>query len=252
MSTPIERQDLDGGVVRLSLASGGGNPLTPELLAHFRELLDELEARPPRALVLDGGRGKLFSGGFDVPTIAGYDRAQLSEFFGGFLEIMRRLVVLPAPTIAGIHASAIAGGFILSLACDFRVVEKVGLRLGLTEVDLGIAVPAGTQVILADRTSLEASRRMCMFGTLLAPDEAQRIGYADELHVDARARALELASFLARKPGDAVAVTKSFTAHAVAARMKAADDEHMDAFLDSWLSDVGQAALRKLAEKLRG
>ncbi|MCB9787835.1 MAG: enoyl-CoA hydratase/isomerase family protein [Deltaproteobacteria bacterium] len=247
--TNLIREDHDG-VVRLSLASGTGNPLTPELLAELRGAIAELGERPPRALVLDGGAGKLFSGGFDVPTIATYDRPALSAFFGGFLTIVDRLLVLPCPTVVAIHGSAIAGGFILSLAFDLRVVQRGPLKLGLSEVDLGIAVPAGTQVLLAERTSPQAARRLSLTGQYIDAEEAARLGYCDRLVDDARAEALTLARALADKPGDGAAVTRSFLAEELRQRVAAADAAFLEPFLDTWLSPPAQACLRALAARL--
>jgi enoyl-CoA hydratase/carnithine racemase len=243
------REDHDG-VVRLRLASGTGNPLTPELLSELRDATAELHARPPRALVLDGGAGKLFSGGFDVPTIATYDRPALSAFFGGFLTLVDRLLVLPCPTVVAIHGSAIAGGFILSLAFDLRVVARGPLKLGLSEVDLGIAVPAGTQVLLAERTSPQVARRLSVTGDTIGAEEAARLGYADFLAEDAQAEALALAQKLAQKPGAGAMVTRTFSAEALRQRVAAADAAFLEPFLDTWLSPPAQHCLKTLAARL--
>ncbi len=247
--TNLTREETDG-ITRLSLASGTGNPLTPEILAELRQAVADLHARPPRALVLDGGAGKLFSGGFDVPTIATYDRPALSAFFGGFLTIVDRLLVLPCPTVVAIHGSAIAGGFILSLAFDLRVVQRGSLKLGLSEVDLGIAVPAGTQVLLAERTSPQVARRLSLTGEYIGADEAARVGYADYLVDDAQAEALALATRLAAKPGAGASETRGFHAEALRQRVAAADAEFLEPFLDTWLSPPAQARLRALAARL--
>lgn len=247
--TNLTREETDG-VTRLSLASGTGNPLTPEILAELRDAVSDLHARPPRALVLDGGAGKLFSGGFDVPTIATYDRPALSSFFGGFLTIVDRLLVLPCPTVVAIHGSAIAGGFILSLAFDLRVVQRGSLKLGLSEVDLGIAVPAGTQVLLAERTSPQVARRLSLTGEYIGVDEAARVGYADYVVDDAQSEALTLAKKLAAKPGTGAIETRNFHAEALRERVSAADAEFLEPFLDTWLSAPAQTCLRTLAARL--
>jgi len=241
----------DHGVARISLASGGGNPLTPEVLEALSVALDHLEVNPPRAFVLDGGTGKLFSGGFDVVRIAPYDRDALNAFFGSFMRSLMRIITLPCPTVVAVHSAAIAGGFILCNGFDFRVVgTNPRIRLGLSEVNLGIAVPAGTQQIVAERTSQQFARRISMTGTLFDPTTALAAGWADELADDPQARALAFAAELARKPGDAVAVTKSFRSGDIARRVHAEEEAHMDEFLDSWMSDAGQAGLKMLVAKL--
>lgn len=249
----VRREDRDHGVVRLSLCNGGGNALSPALLEELGGALRELEAAPPRALLLDGGEAKLFSGGFDLPTIHAWDRPRMRGFMKGFTEALASVLRLQAPTVVAIHSHALAGGFILSLAFDLRVVERrQRLKLGLNEVDLGVAVPAGTQVLLAARTSPQLALRLSTCGQLFGAEEAERFGYADELVDDARARGLELATALARKPGAGAAVTPTFSNPGLLARMEAADQAHFETFLDTWFGDVAQGALRQVVARLTG
>lgn len=248
----IRVERTESGVARLSLNSGSGNPLTPAALDALALAIDGLYADLPTALVIDGGEGKLFSGGFDVPTVADYDREQLKAFFGPFLRSCSRIILFPKPTVCGIHSTAIAGGFILSLATDFRVVAKGRLKLGLSEADLGIAVPAGTQQLLSERVGGQAARRMSYTGQLIGPEEAYRLGYADVLADDAQAEAMAMAQMLAAKPGDGVNVGRSFQNIDIEARFSAAEDRFNEAFLDSWLSPAANRCLKGLAAKLTG
>ena len=245
-------QRLEGDIVRISLNSGRGNPLTPPLLDALCTTFTALAAAPPRALILDGGGAKIFSGGFPLPLIADWDRAAIATFFNRFLEALYLLMALPCPTICALNGHAIAGGFILSMGCDLRVMREEGLKVGLSEVDLGIAVPAGTQVLLAARTSPQVALRISMMGKLLRPDEALQAGYADELAEDAEELAVGLAGALAAKPGFGAAVTRQLYTAPLLARVKAADEAHMDAFLDTWFSPSGQKCLKAMAAKLSG
>ena len=242
----------DGGVVVLTLDSGSGNPLSPQLVGELSAAMVELAADPPRAVVLGAGESKVFSAGFDLPRVGEYDSEHLTAFFVGFLGVVDRMLRLPCPIVAAVGGHAIAGGFILSLACDFRVVSSARKKLGLSEVDLGAAVPAGAQLLLAERTSPQASRYLCQTGTLIGPEEAFRIGYADEVAEDANARALELAMSLASKPGSAVATTKLLLGHGLADRVQAADTAGMDPFLATWFSPEAQTAIAGLIRKLKG
>jgi enoyl-CoA hydratase/carnithine racemase len=241
-----------GGVVVLTLNSGSGNPLSPGLVSDLSAVMVELASDPPRAIVLGAGESKVFSAGFDLPAVGEYDPEHLTAFFVGFLGVVDRMLRLPCPIVAAVGGHAIAGGFILSLACDFRVVGTARKKLGLSEVDLGAAVPAGAQLLLAERTSAQASRLLCQTGALIGPEEAFRIGYADELAEDANARALELATTLASKPGSAVATTKLLLGHDLADRAQAADREGMEPFLATWFSPEAQAAISGLIRKLKG
>ena len=173
-SLTIER--LSGDVTRLTLASGSGNPLSPGLVSELSRAMVELSDAPPRAVVLASNSDRIFSGGFDLPAIGAYDREHLTAFFEGFLGVLDRMLRLPCPIVAAVNGHAIAGGFILTLACDQRVVGTGPKKLGLSEVDLGAAVPAGAQLLLAERTTPQVARRLCQTGALMGPEEAARVG----------------------------------------------------------------------------
>ncbi len=249
---PILREDLEGGVTRLRLSSGSGNALGPAAVDALATHVAALLEAPPRALLLDGGAGKIFSGGFDLTVIADFERAELAAFFSRYMEAIEGILRLDCPSVAAIHGSAIAGGFILSLAPDLRVVQRGRLKLGLSEVDLGVAVPWGAQVLLAERTRPQLARYYSVTAELFGPEEARRIGYADVLADDAQAEALALSQRLAATPGRAAAVCRGFEASGLADRVMAATLEGEGGFLDTWFSPEGQASLKGLAARLSG
>ena len=251
MSTHLY-EELENGIAKLTLNNGSGNPMTTELLVELNERLHTLAKTPPRALILDAGDTKIFSGGFALPIIADWDRSQIRNFFGKFLNALHSLILLPCPTIGALGGHAIAGGFILSLGCDFRIVKSGNLKLGLSEVDLGVAVPAGTQVLFAERTSKNAALRYSMFGELFGPDTAIEIGYALAADENPLAKATEIATALAKKPGGGVRETKLLQAYPLSQRVRQADESGMEAFIDSWFSEDGQKCIKELAAKLRG
>ena len=184
--------------------------------------------------------------------IAKWDRAQITTFFGSFLNALHNLILLPCPTFCALNGHAIAGGFILSLGCDFRVVRAGNLKLGLSEVDLGVAVPLGTQVLFAERTSPHAALRHSMTGELFNSETAIQNGYAVASAENAFDKALELAVGLAQKPGQGVAETKKLSAPELSRRVRDADERGLERFLDSWFSESGQKHIQALAEKLGG
>ncbi len=247
---PILRDDLDAGVVRLRLATGPRNPITPDLLLDLDNHLGDLETRPPRALVLDGGAGTLFSEGFDLPAVLAFNRREMLYFTRQFCDLLGRLVCLPAPTIAAVHGHALAAGFTLALACDFRAVQQGPLNLGWGHVEVGLSVPPAAQQLLAARTTPAASQRLALFGGMLSPDDAADLGLADLLADDAQRQALELAEVLARKPGQGVRVSKLYAARSLAEDMARAARWGRDAWLDTWFSEAAQTRLRALADRL--
>ena len=246
----ITIKGVDSGVSRLILHSGRGNPITPQFVKDFNVAMDQLLTTPPRALVIDADGAKIFSGGFALPIIANWGREQLWDFFTDFLGGIHKILRIECPTITAVEGHAIAGGFILSLASDFRIVRSEGLKLGLSEVDLGVAVPAGVRTLLEARTSIADALWLSTTGELISPQRALDINFATALADDTLGKALEIATMLARKPGEGSAVTRILTNKPILERMLSETERGQQAFLDTWFSEVGQKCIQGLAAKL--
>ena len=251
MSLIITTQ-VGNGVTKLSLNMGRGNPLTPSANQELLKTLQDLATDPPRALLLDAQGSKIFSGGFALPVIAPFEREEMRVFLSTFMACVDQILRLPCPSVCAVSGHAVAAGFILSLATDFRVVTDASVKLGLPEVNLGMPVPTGAQALFVGRSSEPFAHRYCSTGELFTPAEGYRIGYADELSSDVDARALQLAQQLADKPGLGLRTGRSFLANALADKVQQADAAYMDSFLDAWFVPETQVLIQAQAKKLSG
>ena len=107
-------------------------------------MVDELHGRrragaraDVRGLVLASDRPKFFSGGFDVKEVFQYGREKMTSYFGSFMDLYEDLFRLPKPVVAAISGHSVAGGAVLALACDARVMAEGPFRFALNEVNLG-------------------------------------------------------------------------------------------------------------------
>ena len=87
--------------------------------------LDRLENDPELAemgVVLAVPEGKkTFSAGLDMQVVMGLDQQTFGEYIGRFDRLMWRLFNLKRPVVGAVTGNAIAGGFVLMCACDWRV-----------------------------------------------------------------------------------------------------------------------------------
>ena len=74
-----------------------------------------------RAIVLSGRPG-MFTAGLDVPELLQLDRAQMLEAWKVFFGAQARLAAAPLPVAAAITGHSPAGGAVLALYCDYRVM----------------------------------------------------------------------------------------------------------------------------------
>ena len=249
-SNPVQLTRQPDGIARLVLNAGRGNPLSADVIEAMISGLDELHATPPKALVLTADGASTFSGGFALPLIVPYDRDQLSAFLWRYMEMIEKIIRLPSPTVAAVTGHAVAAGFILALATDFRVVSAGQVKLGAPEVNLGVPLPAGAMELFATRTSAQHALRLSVTGELFGADEAWRIGFADMLSEKPERAAMEFASRLAAAPGTGVVTGRTLRGVPLAETFRETEERGHEDFLDCWFSPEAQAVLNAQAARL--
>lgn len=140
MKTILTMPDSD---IALLTMAGEGRPfvLNRRTMAEMNTLLDEVERRRPRALVITG-EGKFFCAGADIKEMLAMDGRELHEWalLGGRLNT--RLEALEMPVIAAVNGMALGGGCEMALACDLRCASMAA-RFAVPEVTLGTICGAG-------------------------------------------------------------------------------------------------------------
>lgn len=246
-----------GDIVELKLARAPVNALDPELCKHLRDSIDAAVARGAQALVLSGGP-KVFSAGLDVPHLMslGDDRHALRAAWELFFDSAMALAACPVPVVAALAGHAPAGGCVLALCCDYRVMARSGdaerpFRIGLNETQVGLVAPEGIQRLLRRVVGPHRAERLLVAGHMLDAEQALQAGLIDEVvdieQVELRARGwLEQ---LLTLPRQAMLQTRAI---ARADLVDALQPQHIqiDRFIEGWYSTDTQNALRDLLTKL--
>ena len=208
MATIGFERDGECGVIRMD--DGKANAMDAAFFAGLDRAMDEAEASGCRGLVF-AGRPGFFSGGLNVKTLPTLDPGQLKELHRSFAHTMARAALLPVPTAAACAGHAVAGGFILALACDLRLVEEGPFRLQMNEVLIGIALPSWVLAITQPVVPPQRHAEVLLHGKAYAPKEAVAAGFFDELAMpgsDLVARAKERLAPLASLNPQAYALSK--------------------------------------------
>jgi len=213
-------EDRDG-VALVTIDRPPANALSPELLEEGAAVADRLRSDAPSAVVL-AGRPGYFSAGMDLKIAPTLDAAGQQRTVSGINRLFASWYSLPCPTVAAVTGHAIAGGMILALCLDYRVVGHSG-QFGLTEVKVGIPYPAVALAVVAAELSAQASRRLALRADLVDAATAQALGCFDEQVSDDQVvpRALAVAAELAALPSRAYVTTKMTLRHATIERANA-------------------------------
>lgn len=254
---PVESSGLverigHGPVTELKLARPPVNALDPSLCRALAEALSDAVASGAQGIVLSGG-AKVFSAGLDVPFLLGLgdDRAALMSAWESFFDTARALVRSPVPVAAAMAGHAPAGGCVLALACDYRVMARGPFRIGLNETQVGLVAPEGIQALMRRVVGAHRAERLLVAGEMIESEQALAIGLVDELtdseDVVTRARLwLEQLLSLPREP---MLETRAI-ARADAIAALAPERIDLPRFVDAWTAPDTQAGLRALIARL--
>jgi len=139
---------LRGSTAWLSLDDGKANAMRIENLELLDRYLDRARDDGARAIVFRGRDG-IFSGGLDLKWLPTLDRAEMRQLARVFSRVMLRVLASPIPTVALVSGHAIAGGCILTCACDRRIGLAGDYRMQMNEVLLRIPVPRWAALIVS-------------------------------------------------------------------------------------------------------
>jgi len=228
------------------LAGPGKNSLSTELMERTLAAVREAGDAP----LLVTGEGDVFSAGLNLKEIASLDEAGLAKFLGVLEDLVQALYEHPGPTVAWVNGHAIAGGCVMTLCCDVRVMTpRAGVRIGLNEVALGLRFPPRTYRMCADRVPRPSLARVLLEAELYLAPEAIALGLVDVMGEEADARArLEK---LARHPRDAYAAAKRAVRSSVAVP-EAEQRRFVSEVIPTWAAPELKARLRAVLDKKAG
>lgn len=239
----------EGKAAVLKLAHGKANAMDTGLMLELTDALRQVERSDAGALVLTG-QGSVFSAGVDLLQLLNGGRKYAAEFLPRMCEGFRALYEFPKPAVAAVNGHAIAGGMILSSACDYRVMAR-GAKIGIPELRVGVPFPLVALEIVRSALSPERAAEAVLFGRVLDADAAQRAGYVHEAveGVDVMTRALDRAEELASAPAASFRKAKMDLRRPTVELLDRTERISDANLVDAWTSPVIQDAIRSYVEK---
>jgi len=220
------------------------NAFCLELAREIAVALETEEVIAARALVLTG-TGPFFSGGLDLKAVPTYSEGEQREFLGVVNRVGGKLYAWPGPVVAAVNGHAIAAGFIIALAADYRVgTSDPGALFGLTEARVGIPFPAVPMIILRAELAPVDVRYTSLYARNYGAPEARERGLLDELQPSETVleRAIEVARDMASMPADAYRRIKHQVRRDAIAQIDEVIAANGDPMLAGWLSPDARAA----------
>ena len=247
----IERQDHDGIRV-LRLAHGKVSAMDIELGEAFTAELRAAEDDPVRGVVVTG-TGSSFSAGVDLFRLIKDGPDYAKRFLPVLDTMLREALTFPKPLVAAVNGHAIAGGCILTAACDRRIMAEGSGRIGVPELVVGVPFPVLPLQIVAARMTDASFRDLVLTGRTVQVDEAVTLGLVDEKCPPEELidRAVAAANRLAAIPAGAFALTKDAFTTLILQRAAGLSDLNARV-VHAWLQPQTYETIRQYLEKTVG
>ena len=250
--TTVQIEIKDGvGVIRL--AGPRANAMSEAFVSDLSSALRTVGGEPSaRAVLLSSAHPRIFCPGLDLISLSSLGRGDLGAFMLGFSTLLTDLFALKKPVVAAVNGPAIAGGCLLALTADWRVVRR-GAVMGLNEVKIGVPLPWSAVMLLRSTVPVYAHTQVALLGRNLEGDAALAAGLASELaDVEAfDAVVAERLSEFSEKDPFAFGVTKGYMRGHAVASMRDRETALLDEFLDGWFSEGTQARIQKAVAALK-
>jgi enoyl-CoA hydratase/carnithine racemase len=181
--------DAEGvAVLAMDVAGRAHNVFTAGFMADFCAAVDAIVAdEEVRGVIVTSAKAADFSLGAEAGDLlavheAGLGAVEIRDMLLPFGRALRLLETCGRPVAAAMHASALAGGFEVALACHWRILSDApGVVVGLPEVRAGLLPGAGGSQRLLRLVGIAPALPLLLSGRHVSAAEALALGLVHEL-----------------------------------------------------------------------
>ena len=175
------QQTIRNGYAILTLDRGKANAMNAQMVTELRQLMKENEANDEIGGVIITGKENFFSAGLDVIELYSYNEEEIKAFWESFFSMIYELASFRKPLIASITGHSPAGGCVLAVCCDYRVMAEGKYQIGLNEIPVGILVNESISSLYAFWLGDRRAYQFLMEGKLMTAKEAAEYQLIDEV-----------------------------------------------------------------------
>jgi enoyl-CoA hydratase/carnithine racemase len=235
---------IDGHVAMVTLNRPENlNAVNHELRRALIDVLGKLNADPEvRAIVLAGAGDRAFCAGQDLAEAASVATAAIPSWLNEQAAMYQAVRDLDKPCVAALRGVAAGAGFQIAMCADWRIATG-DTRIGQPEVKAGLASIVGSYLMTL-HVGMTHNIQLSLSGDLIDGRRAYEMGLVTELvEGDVLTAALERAKELAKRPPNAVRLSKQRFRSVTQAGFDEARDAGIQAQLECYAQGEPQAAM---------
>jgi 3,2-trans-enoyl-CoA isomerase len=165
----------------ITLDRGRSNPINSEMINELIATVKDLETNDNVGGLIITGKEGFFSVGIDLIEVYDYDEEQSREFWSSFLLMQSTLSAFKKPFVTAITGHCPAGGCIIAICSDYRIMASGQFIIGLNEIPVGIIVPEAVFHLYSFWLGSRKAYQYLLEGKLLNVEEALKDGLIDEV-----------------------------------------------------------------------
>ncbi|CAF0705138.1 unnamed protein product [Brachionus calyciflorus] len=244
----------DKGYMVLKFNKAPVNSLNLEFLTELNIQLDKIEqSKDIKGVILTSHLPNIFSAGLDILEMYQIKQERGTQFWTALQETWIKLYGSNKIFIAAINGHSPAGGCLLAMSCDYRIMTKGPYKIGLNETLLGIKAPFWFRDTMINTIGYRETEKALQLGKLYSPEEALAVNLVDEI-VDANVliqKAEEQMVKWCSIPTVARELTKSSMRRDTVSKLIAQRESDTQSFIEFTQRDSIQKSLKGYLEAMK-
>ncbi|PCJ16822.1 MAG: enoyl-CoA hydratase [Candidatus Cloacimonadota bacterium] len=242
---------IENQIAEIQLIRGKVNAMNHQMMQELNScFLDLANNDEVKGAILTGKPG-IFSAGLDVVELYSYDKEKINQFFLDFSILLKNMLSFYKPLISAINGHCPAGGCVLTICTDYRIMAQGPYTIGLNELPVGIVVPDPIYQIYSSWVGPSKAYQYIMEGKLLSVDQAlqdnliQNISTDSEVLNDAYKQIKKYIKF-----GPAFIESKKNIRANILKSFDLSFDEVFGRTIETWWSDASRKQLEFIIQQL--
>lgn len=238
----------------VQLDRGTSNPINLEMLFDLQKTFIDLQNNNDIKGVMLTGKVNFFSAGLDVIELYNYDKETIEKLFVELFNTLKTLLSFNKPLVSAITGHSPAGGCVLAICSDYRVMANGKYRIGLNEIPVGIIMPNFIYQIYAYWLGAGKASQYILDGKLVLAEEALQVGLVDEVVEAEKVEETALAQLqkYMQFSANTWQQSKANMRKDILVHYQTLDRKALDILLAQWWSEDTRTVLGNLVAKLTG
>ena len=246
---------LNNSILIIQLDRPKVNAINLDMIQSISDSLDVAINNPKIKGTIITGTPGMFSGGLDLIELSDKDKNYMRIFWDNFSSLLIKIYSFPKLIFSAISGHSPAGGTVIAIMTDYRIMNQGKYFIGLNEVAVGLVMPIGIGEVFKNILGYRVSEKMTLKGELIFPEKAKEVGLIDELVDTTESGIIETSISIMKEwfnlPLDRQIESKLIMRERTLDLMRKNFKKDNDLIISTWFSEEGKRIRQSIINKLK-